>query len=185
MISLFSSIRHSRPLNPHRPNLWEVTGTTLPLMSTVLAGFCVTIIVQLLTQSEARQTGDLLHVGLTFLAVSIPLFLASTAFAVWEQSYNYLSLTSDVKELMNFDYASNQQEWKKYFDSSHTIWQKWHTSTLILYYLGSITFATGVDLLLWKYIGQFSAISFITIILLTTIFGFILESRSKKVRRQP
>lgn len=145
MISLFSSIRHVRPRNPHRPNLWEVTGTTLPLLSTVLAGFCVTIVVQLLIQPEARQTGDLLHLGLTFLAVSIPLFLASTAFAIWGQAYNYLSLTSDVKELMIFDHTPSQQEWKKYLDASHTIWQKWHTSTLILYYIGSITFVTGVD----------------------------------------
>ena len=68
MYSLFSSVRRSRPLNPHRPNLLEVTQTTLPLLSTVLAGFSVTIMVELITQPEAGQTCGLLNVGLTLLA---------------------------------------------------------------------------------------------------------------------
>ena len=183
MYSLFSSVRRSRPLNPHRPNLLEVTQTTLPLLSTVLAGFSVTIMVELITQPEAGQTCGLLNVGLTLLAVSVPLFLSSTIFSVWGQSYNYLILTPDVKEIMNFD-LHDQSQWKNYLDASHTIWQKWHTSALILYYIGLLAFIAGIDLLLWKYIGKFSAISIPTILLLTTIFGFILELLSKKVRKQ-
>ena len=183
MCSLFSSARGSRPPNPHRPNLLEVTGTTMPLLSTVLAGFSVTIIVELLTQTEAGQCGTPLNIGLTLLAISVPFFLSSTIFSVWGQSYNYLILTKDVKEIMNFTHSA--QEWKNYLDASHTIWQKWHTSTILFYYIGLIIFISGIDLLIYKYVGNIPAILIPVILLITTVIGFILESRSKKVREQP
>ena len=184
MFSLFSSRKLSRPLNPHRPNLLEVTGTTIPLLSTVLAGFVVTIITQLLTQSEASQAGTLLHIGLTLLAISFPFFLAATSFAVWAQSYNYLILTSDVKELMNFDISKQQsQRWKDYLDASHTIWQKWYGSALIFYYIGLILFVVGVNFLFLRYIGKFAVISVYAVLSLVTICGFILDFLSNKIRK--
>jgi hypothetical protein len=145
-----------RPVNSPDPNVLEVTGTTLPLLTTVLAGFAVTIIVQLINNTEAGELPTLLNSGLTLIALSVPLFLGAALFATWGQSYNYTVLTDELKKLIKFNKTEDSLE--RYLNICHTNWVNYHEASNFIYYLGLAFFILGTDLLIYRYLKIVSLI---------------------------
>jgi uncharacterized membrane protein len=85
---------------------------------------------------------------------------------------------------MNFDeeHYSGNQRWTDYLDSTYTIWLNWHTSAIILYYIGLVLFILGTDVLLFIYISKRAAILVIAILLFAVYFGFVLEMTANEIK---
>jgi hypothetical protein len=99
--------RSRDPRRHEYPNYPEVSGTTLPLLATVLAGFAVTIIIQLtLSPGGTGGLAVLAEVSLVAFLLSLLAFLSATAFAVNAQANNYLpfvDLSDTTRQFMQID----------------------------------------------------------------------------------
>jgi hypothetical protein len=139
---------------PEQPNLPEITKTTLPLLSTVLAGFAVTILVSLFSlfmQSKDNHSwppspNQALFWGLIILTISIPMFLSSAIFAVWGQAYNYQSVTEkEVRDFLNIQDSDKDKYMKDLYDK----WFGWHQASNLTFFIGVFAFFIGTGILLW------------------------------------
>jgi hypothetical protein len=164
-----SSLKHLA-----RPNLPEITSTTLPLLSTVLAGFAVTIIATLLTQSDFSKTWPLPNPfwGVVLLAISTPLFLTSAYFGIRAQAYSYLNMTADVQKILKLD---DPPFVDTYLERIYNKWLIWYYGADNVFVLGLLAFGVGIGLLLWNYLTLMAALIFLGIITLCVIVGIILQ----------
>jgi hypothetical protein len=167
------------------PNYPEVSGTTLPLLSTVLAGFAVTIIVQLVLLPDDTDTlpARVVIALITFLLALLS-FLLATAFAVNAQANNYLpfiDLSEASKDFLNVD---NPGEWLQRIERR---WYVYQFAALYTFYGGVVLLLAGVNLILWQYIGATIAVIFLLAALasfgITLAVGRLAESREETESR--
>jgi hypothetical protein len=141
------------------PNYPEVSGTTLPLLATVLAGFAVTIIVQLVLSPEgADSLPGSTNVALAAFLLSMLAFLSATAFAVNAQANNYLPFTNLSDTTRRFMQIDDPDAWLHRIERR---WRVYHLATLIAFYSGVILLLGGVNLILWEYAGILIALLFL------------------------
>jgi hypothetical protein len=160
-----------------KPNETESTKTTLPLLATVLAGFSVTIIAQLLIQPHIEQvwpiTNYLLFLGLLLLAFAVLFLLASTVFAIFAQPHDFTVLSE--KELKQGDRAFLSREL--------ALWKLYHRAAVNAFKLGVLAFAIGTVILYWNYLGNvFAGICFVMVIA-CFIWGFTLRNQAHKLKK--
>lgn len=146
------------------PNFPEVSGTSLPLLSTVLAGFAVTIIVQLMVRPDpgeplpAREVAALI----AFLLATLVL-LASTTFAINAQAHNYLPF---------LDLGDAASRRLRIGDLSHWLgrlerrWYMFHVAAIATFYTGVLLVLAGINLVVWVYLGTGAAILFLVAVVL-------------------
>ena len=165
--------------NPDQPNKPEVSGTTFPLLATVLAGFAVTIVIQLFTRDEAKVNGHspnwLFITGLTVLALSVPLFLHTAAFAMWSQTYNYAQLNEDSRIILNI-----QENWDTYIARLEKKWALWYNAAFWTFNASMFLFDAGSGILLWNFMGWPIAILFWIASVAPLIMTFILLPRKER-----
>jgi hypothetical protein len=146
------------------PNFPEVSGTSFPVLTTVLAGFAVTIIVQIILQPDG--TDELpwrVTLGLAAFLLSTLALLLSTIFAINAQARNYLPFfdLNDVgARLLNVD---DIPDWLQEIEQA---WYVYHWAALIAFYSGVALLLGGINLIVWVYAGPGLAIMFLTTILL-------------------
>ena len=171
-----SSLKHLS-----RPNLPEITSTTLPLLATVLAGFAVTIIATLLTQPDVSKIWPLPNPfwGLVLLAISAPFLLTSAFFGVRAQAYSYLNLTLDVQKFLKLDDPTFN--FHDYLERIYKKWLLWYGAADFAFFLGLLTFVGGTGFLLWNYIGLVGVLIFLTIIILAIGSGIWLQLKENKI----
>jgi len=160
------------PKLPARPNLREVTKTTLPLLSTVLAGFALTLIFQ----NVADFSNILKLLGLILITCSFGMFVVATIYALWGQSYDYQDmLNEDVKNF--FKLNDPQVDFNRYIDHVNRRWQLWHTASIVTFSLGLLLFAIGAVLIIWEAVGYIVAVILVVIILLFSMLTLFLRDR--------
>lgn len=171
--------RSPDPQRHEYPNYPEVSGTTLPLLATVLAGFAVTIIVQLtLSPTGPGGLAMLAEVALIAFLLSLLAFLAATAFAVNAQANNYLpfiDLSDTTRQFMQID---DPDAWLQRIERR---WQVFHRATLFSFYAGVILLLGGVDLMLWEYAGTLVAVLFLA----TTVASLAINVVVSRSASQP
>jgi hypothetical protein len=163
------------------PNMPEVSGTSFPLLTTVLAGFAVTIAVQLIIRPEAsadlstRETAAII----IFLASTL-VFISSIVFAVNAQAHNYLpfiELDPGSRQILGID---DHQRWITWLQRS---WDSFHLAAILTFYGGILLLLGGVNLIVWEFIGSGVAIVFLALILanilLTVGIGVAIERRKR------
>ena len=154
------------------PNFPEVSGTTLPLLATVLAGFAVTIILQILLSPDA--SGDIPRITLVALIaflLSLLAFLSSTAFAVNAQANNYLpfiDMTDTGKKFLGVDQTDT------WLERIERRWHIYHMAGLIACYSGVVLLLAGVNLILWEYAGVVIASVFLVATLASLAVNLLL-----------
>jgi len=167
------------------PNFPEVSGTSFPVLTTVLAGFAVTIIVQIILQPDG--TDELtwrVTLGLAAFLLSTLALLLSTIFAINAQARNYLPFfdLNDVgARLLNVD---DIQNWLQKIEQA---WYVYHSAALIAFYSGVALLLGGINLIVWVYAGPGLAIMFLTTILLIlgiTIAIAMYVARLSNTRRR-
>jgi hypothetical protein len=145
------------------PNFPEVSGTSFPVLATVLAGFAVTIAVQLILRpdgADALPGRIVLAIGAFLLSTLALLF--STVFAINAQARNYLpflDLSDAGRDLMN---VGDLTEWVIGIERQ---WYIYHWATLFAFYSGTILLLTGINLIVWVFIGAALAVMFLVAIL--------------------
>ena len=167
------------PLRHEYPNYPEVSGTTLPLLATVLAGFAVTIIIQLtLSPAGAGGLAVLAEVSLVAFLLSLLAFLSATAFAVNAQANNYLPFIDSSDTTRQFMQIDDPDAWLQRIERR---WQVYHRATLFSFYGGVILLLGGVNLLLWEYAGTLVAVLF----LVTAVASLAINVLVSRFASQP
>ncbi len=146
------------------PNFPEVSGTPLPLLSTVLAGFAVTIIVQLMVRPDpgmplpAREVAALLAFLLAVLVL-----LASTTFAINAQAHNYLPFLGLGEAASRRMRIGDLSDWIERLERR---WYMFHVAALVTFYTGVLLFLSGINLVVWVYLGTGAAVIFLIAVVL-------------------
>jgi VIT1/CCC1 family predicted Fe2+/Mn2+ transporter len=164
-----------------QPNLPEVSGTSFPLLTTVLAGFAVTIAVQLIIRPDAAAD---LPVRVTaaiiiFLASTL-VFIASIAFAVNAQGHNYLPFIELERDSQRMLGVHEHNRWISWLQRG---WESYHLAAILTFYGGIFLLLGGVNLIVWEFVGSGVAIAVFVLILanilLTVGVGLTIERRQR------
>lgn len=167
------------------PNFPEVSGTSFPVLATVLAGFAVTIAAQLILRPDAGAELPgrvVLAIGAFLLSTLALLF--STVFAINAQARNYLpflDLSESGRELMDVD------DLDRWIISIERKWYIYHWATLVAFYSGAALLLAGINLIVWVFVGAALAIMFLVAILASTGIAFAVAmyvERAEAVTRE-
>jgi hypothetical protein len=145
------------------PNLPEVSGTSFPLLTTVLAGFAVTIAVQLIIRpdAEADLSGRVVTAIVIFLASTLA-FISSIAFAVNAQSHNYLPFIQIDENSRRLLGVADHTRWIGWVQRG---WDSFHLAAMITFYGGILLLLAGVNLIVWEFVGPGVAVVVLMLIL--------------------
>jgi hypothetical protein len=140
------------------PNYPEVSGSTLPLLATVLAGFAVTIIVQIaLAPGTSNDLPRRMLVGLAGFLLSTVLLLSSAVFAINAQANNYLPFLDISERSAHWMQVSDTGAW---LHAMERRWRTYHVATLLTFYAGVVLVLISIGLTIWHYVGAPLAIAF-------------------------
>ena len=172
---------------PDTPNTGELAGTTLPLLSTVLAGFAIAIMGQIpasvaaiLTDPASQAMKDrILENGARYvalpLAISVAIFLTSAVCAVHSQAYSYRFLLELPRDMQMFflaiDRDTNQGE--EFFRNVLIRWRKqqdyWYKIAVWVFYFGVVLFSIGIAGFLWIFVATWVALVFAAVSVLCIV----------------
>jgi hypothetical protein len=164
--------RHRRTFHYGRdlPNFPEVSGTSFPVLTTVLAGFALTIAVQLILRpDDANDLPLSATVALASFLFSILALIVATVFAINAQARNYLPfLGHDDAELRHFG-VEDDTSWLLTIERQ---WYIYHWATLVAFYSGVALLLAGIALVVWAYVGAILTGLFVAAILLSFVITF-------------
>ncbi len=163
-----------------QPNLPEVSGTSFPLLTTVLAGFAVTIAVQLIIRPDAAEALPLrITLGIVVFLASTLIFIASIVFAVNAQGHNYLPFI-DLSQARAADFGvSDRGRWIQWL---HAGWTSFHTAAITTFYVGIMLLLGGVNLIVWEFVG--AGVGLIVLMLILATIGLVVLVGLTIERRQ-
>jgi|GEM_PF-4709630 hypothetical protein len=145
------------------PNFPEVSGTTLPLLTTVLAGFAVTIIVQIMVRGDPSDSLPVrVTAALLAFLVSTILLLASTTFAINAQAHSYLPFLEPGPGKEDLLAIEDHGAWVRRLEQR---WHIYHRAALVTFYSGVALLLAGLDVVVWIYLGWATALAFLAAVL--------------------
>jgi hypothetical protein len=167
-----------------QPNLPEVSGTSFPLLTTVLAGFAVTIAVQMIIRPEGGaelSTRSIIAI-VVFLASTL-VFISSIVFAVNAQAHNYLPFLANTQDSNHLIGIDDHERW---IDWLHRGWDTFHLAAITTFYGGILLLLGGVNLIVWEFVGSGVALIVLLLIianvLLTLGVGMAIERRKRRTQ---
>jgi hypothetical protein len=171
--------------NADQPNMPEVSGTSFPLLTTVLSGFAVTIAVQLIIRPD--DTADLpfrVVAAIVMFLASTLVFISSIIFAVNAQAHNYLpffGLDNDARAMMG---VQDRDRWITWLKGS---WDAYHLAALATFYAGILLLLAGVNMIVWEFVGVGTALIMLFLIIanLALTIGFSVVIQRRKQRTSP
>jgi hypothetical protein len=163
----------------HEPNIPEVSGTSFPLLTTVLAGFAVTIAVQLIIRPDTSEELPFRIVAAiaAFLASTL-FFISSIIFAVNAQTQNYLpflQLDESGRRLLGI------QDYQHWLDSLVRRWELLHLLAIATFFGGIALLLTGVNLIVWVFVGNGMALLFLGFILFNLLMTILADIYIKRM----
>lgn len=168
---------------PTAPNMFEVVGTTIPLLATILAGFAVTVCVQVVPQDSVRLTREPTGtaIGFTVLLTSAVLFLASAFFAAWAQAHNSKAVDKVFEEVHSEKFTKSSQDWEIYRLTRWAIFRVWYRATTIIFSTALVAFVVGLGLIFAKWVGIYSLVLPGLAILFGFLYGVVVRKNGRKV----
>lgn len=161
-------------MGPYRNNLGEVTKTTLPLLSTLLAGFALTFTLQFIN----RLSNIVVFIAAIFLFASIILFLTATFYAIWAQAYDYEAMpTQEMKDIRKV----KDEELVKDRPIAFLYWQFWHKATYYTFLMGINAFVVSVILITWSLLSWILAVLGMIMLALIISFSTYLRVRITRI----
>lgn len=174
---------------PDHPTMPEAVGTTMPLLATVLAGFALTVVLQLADGREADaskfEAGSVDWFMTLSFALSVPVLLLSAVFALWAQTYNYLSILSlDDTSRNVMDIPKPVQEASKsnveYYKTVQRRFDFWRKAATVAYYAGILLFLGGMLVFISKHFDYATLIGIGVFIFLLLAVMVALQIAQKK-----
>jgi hypothetical protein len=167
-----------------QPNLPEVSGTSFPLLTTVLAGFAVTIAVQMIIRPEdGAELSTRSIVAIVVFLASTLVFISSIVFAVNAQAHNYLPFLAGSDDVTHLIAIEDHQRWISWL---HRGWETFHIAAIATFYAGIALLLTGVNLIVWEFVGSGVALIVLLLIianvLLTLTVGVAIERRKRRTQ---
>jgi hypothetical protein len=164
------------------PNLPEVSGTSFPLLTTVLAGFAVTIAVQLIIRPDASESLPFrVTLSIIIFLTSTLVFISSIVFAVNAQSHNYLPFISDDGSSSRMHGVSNRDQWINWL---HRGWESFHSASIITFYSGILLLLAGVNIIVWEFVSGSIALIVLSLIIaniaLNVLVGLRIDRRKRR-----
>jgi hypothetical protein len=166
---------------PQQPNSPEVSGTSFPLLSTVLAGFSVTIAAQLILRPDASDDMPLrVMIALVALLTSALLFLSSIGFALNAQANNYLpflELGETGRRLLD---VKDHTRWIIRIERR---WKVFHTAAFATFAGGVALLLSALNLMVWVHVG--SGMALVLLAVITTNIALSAGVTAWVYRREP
>ena len=140
---------------PELPNVGQLTGTTVPLVATVLAGFSVGMLAQVAMLQKNAWTEGLyaLLVWEIGLVIFVPFLIASALMGAWGQSYDTTSILALPDTLRAHLYEGLRGDVKEYVEVMHDRWAFWHDRAIYMFYIGQAAFVVGTFGIVLSLIG--------------------------------
>jgi hypothetical protein len=157
---------------PEQPNGPEVAGTSFPLLSTVLAGFAVTIAVQLILHPALQDPTFRVLIALVAFLLGALMFISSIGFALNAQANNYLpflDLGSAGIKLLN---VKDRSSWIRRIVQR---WAVYFAAALFTFYIGVALLLAGLNLMVWEFVGGWVALILFVAILLNLVVVIYLQ----------
>jgi hypothetical protein len=150
-----------------QPNAPEVSGTSFPLLTTVLAGFAITIAVQLIIRPDATDelSARIIASIIAFLTSTL-LFISSIIFSVNAQAHNYLPFLDIGRTGKRMFDVDDVEEWIAVMERR---WEAFHLAAIVTFYGGILLLLLGVNLIVWELVGTVVALVFLGVITLNLI----------------
>ncbi len=167
---------------PDSANGPEVAGTSFPLLSTVLAGFAITIAVQVILHPVIEDPSSRVVIALIAFLLGTLMFVSSIGFSLNAQANNYLpflDLGPTAARLMNVEDHSSWirrmvQRWAIYFAAS-----------LLTFYVGIALLLAGLNLVVWEFAGGWIALVLLAAILLNLMAVIYLQRNIDRFGSEP
>jgi hypothetical protein len=162
---------------PDQPNGPEVSGTSFPLLATVLAGFAITIAVQLILQ-PADDASTRVTIALVSFLLSTLLFLSSIGFALNAQANNFLpflDIGPTGRQLLHID---DRSSWIRGMVKR---WVVFHAAAMIAFYVGIALLLAGVNLIVWVFVNGWIALILLTAILINLAVVIYLQQNAEQM----
>lgn len=166
---------------PEQPNGPEVAGTSFPLLSTVLAGFAVTIAVQLILHPVLDAPSTRVLIALVAFLLGTLMFISSIGFALNAQANNYLPFLDLGPTGLRLLNVTDPSEW------IHRIVQRWaiyFAAALFTFYIGVALLLAGLNLIVWEFAGGWIALILLLAILLNLVVVIYLQRNVDKLGGQ-
>lgn len=139
---------------PKRPNVYSATGSTIPMLATVLLGFSVAILGIAWAMPFPDLMWDFCFVELTtkqlssgLLGLSCLLFLFATTAAIHAQSFNYFDMSNSAQENIRLLLKRSGQDETHYIQACMDSVGKWHGVAVRLFDFGLFMLFIGAGTL--------------------------------------
>lgn len=155
------------PQDSDQPNLPEVAGTSFPQLTAILAGFAITIAVQLIIRPDgSSDVSRIIQIAIVVMLASTLLFISSVIFAVNAQAHNYLPFLELSPTGLKRLAVSDHEAW---IERVKRRWKKFHFASITTFYSGIALLLGGVNLIVWEFIGVELALAFATLVAFSVI----------------
>jgi hypothetical protein len=157
---------------PEQPNGPEVAGTPFPLLSTVLAGFAVTIAVQLILHPALEDPNFRVLIALVAFLLGTLMFISSIGFALNAQANNYLPFLDLGLVGIRLLNVKDRSSWLRRIVQR---WTVYFAAALFTFYISIALLLAGLNLIVWEFVGGWVALILFGAILLNLVVVIYLQ----------
>lgn len=167
---------------PDSANGPDVAGTSFPLLSTVLAGFGITIALQVILHPASDDPSVRVVTAIIAFLLATLMFVSSIGFSLNAQANNYLpflDLGPTAARLLNVNDRSRwirkmAQRWAIYFAAS-----------MFTFYVGIALLLAGLNLIVWEFAGGIIAAILLLAIMLNLLVVVYLQMNIDRIGSEP
>jgi hypothetical protein len=157
---------------PEQPNGPEVAGTSFPLLSTVLAGFAVTIAIQLILHPVLEEPSLRTLISLISFLLTTLMFISSIGFALNAQANNYLPFLDMGPAGTRLLNVQDQSSWIRRIVQR---WAVYFAAALFSFYVGVALLLAGLNIMVWEFVGGWIALILLTAIVANLVVVIYLQ----------
>ena len=157
---------------PEQPNGPEVAGTSFPLLSTVLAGFAITIAVQLILDPASEDPSIRIYVALVAFLLATLMFISAIGFALNAQANNYLPFLDMGDRGLRSMNVDDRTSWLRRIIQR---WAVYFAAALFSFYVGIALLLLGLNIIVWEFISGLIALVLLIAILINLVVVVYLQ----------
>jgi hypothetical protein len=166
-------VRPVFPSEPLDPNYPETSGTTLPLLSAVLAGFGVTSVVQILVTSTRDDLPTAVAVAVAGFLLAVLFFVHAIVFAIKAQASNYIPFLGLSRSTASLLHVEDVSDWVQGLERR---WFAFFMVALVSFYSGTALFLGALAIVVWVYAGAAIGAVFVVAALLIVVSTIVLDA---------